>query len=94
MTGRNFKRNEYQFDYFSENFYQLEQDYNRLTKSDEPFFAIVDSILDFIIENHKNYFKLPAHLTTLQQDCYFQFKIQYAEEKGLIKKIVYQGIKN
>lgn len=92
MKTRKFKQNEIQFDYFSANFHQFEEDFYEFSTLDTPLTFITDDILLSMASAQKNYFKLNEKNAVDSQDHYYIFKIRTSNESKQIR--VYEYVKH
>ena len=71
MTTQNIHE-ELQFDYFSQNYYQFQEDFYQFSNLPQPLMAMEDDILRHMASRQVTYFKLSKAKSLDQKDHYFQ----------------------
>ncbi|MDO5301933.1 MAG: DUF5960 family protein [Tissierellia bacterium] len=80
------KSSSVQFDYFSGNYEQFEEDFYACANVSTPLTFLTEDILHMMVTTEKNYFKLNAPNARDGADHYFFFKVQPCEEnRGLLR---------
>lgn len=82
--------NKLQIDYFSDSYYQFEEDFYKYSTLDIPLPFLTDAILREMAMTHKRYFKLNKENAKDCQDHYFYFKISTQQENKLVRIFQYQ----
>ncbi|MFI3150240.1 DUF5960 family protein [Streptococcus suis] len=85
------RHNEWQFDYFSENYYRFEEDFYKYSALDTPLTFLADDILLTMVSSGKSYFRLNKEVAKDGRDHYFLFRIKMADPKVLNRTFVYLG---
>lgn len=67
------EKNSVQFDYFSSNYHQFEEDYYKFSDVPIPLTFLTDDILKLMLSKRSNYFKLNAKNAKDKRDHYFLF---------------------
>ncbi len=85
------EKNNFQFNYFSENYKKFEEDYYKYSKINIPLTFLTDNILKHMVYTKNKYFRLNAENSSDNQDHYFVFDIVPANENNKIIKFEYVG---
>ena len=93
MTRKELYENKLQMDYFSDDYIQFEEDFQKYSAMDVPLTFLIDDILRTMAINHKNYFKLNRENSKDGWDHYFYFRIESGQDNNLIRKYWYIGSK-
>ncbi len=91
MKKRLARQNEWQFDYFSENYHQFEEDFYKYSALDTPLSFLADDILMTMASSGKSYFRLNKEAAKDGRDHYYIFRIKMADPKVLSRTFVYVG---
>ena len=83
MTTQNIHE-ELQFDYFSQNYYQFQEDFYQFSNLPQPLMAMEDDILRHMAICQVNYFKLFKAKSLDQKDHYFHFTISRPDKEKLL----------
>lgn len=92
MKKRLDRQNEWQFDYFSDNYYQFEEDFYKYSALDTPLSFLADDILMTMASSGKSYFRLNKEVAKDGRDHYCIFRIKMADPKVLSRTFVYVGM--
>ncbi|HEL1982125.1 TPA: hypothetical protein TY419_001113 [Streptococcus suis] len=92
MKKRLDRQNEWQFDYFSDNYYQFEEDFYKYSALDTPLSFLADDILMTMASSGKSYFRLNKEVAKDGRDHYCIFRIKMAGPKVLSRTFVYVGM--
>lgn len=76
MSRKDLYENKLQMDYFSDNYIQFEEDFQKYSSMDVPLTFLIDDILRTVALNQKNYFKLNRENTKDGRGHYFWFEIE------------------
>lgn len=93
MSRKELYENKLQMDYFSDNYIQFEEDFQKYSAMDIPLTFLVDDILRTMAMNQKNYFKLNKENSKDGRDHYFFFIIQTQPRMYHTRSYIYQGCK-
>ncbi|MGO4940418.1 DUF5960 family protein [Fundicoccus sp. Sow4_D5] len=91
MTSRKLRQTELQFDYFSENYRQFEEDFYQYSAMSLPLTFISDDLLLSMAGSQSNFFVLNKHNSIDQTDHYFIFKVKMASEAKMVRIYEYVG---
>ena len=91
MKTKKIRQNEIQFDYFSDNYHQFEEDFYEFSALNTPLTFLSDDILFSMASAQKNYFKLNRQNAIDAQDHYYIFKVRTPNESKQIRVYEYQG---
>ncbi|HEL2382600.1 TPA: hypothetical protein TZS71_000326 [Streptococcus suis] len=91
MKKRLDRQNEWQFDYFSDNYHQFEEDFYKYSALDTPLSFLADDILMTMASSGKSYFRLNKEAAKDGRDHYYIFRIKMADPKVLSRTFVYIG---
>lgn len=91
MNTKNFRKNELQFEYFSENFHRFEEEFYQYSALDIPLTFISDDILLSMDRSQKSFFKLNRSNAVDARDHYFIFKIKTSPDSNLVRIYEYKG---
>ncbi|HEM6221024.1 TPA: hypothetical protein U2D09_000018 [Streptococcus suis] len=91
MKKRLDRQNEWQFDYFSDNYHQFEEDFYKYSALDTPLSFLADDILMTMASSGKSYFRLNKEAAKDGRDHYYIFRIKMADPKVLSRTFVYVG---
>ena len=72
MTIQN-EHEELQFDYFSQNYYQFQEDFYQFSNLPQPLMVMEDDILLHMASRQATYFKLSKTKSLDKKDHYFHF---------------------
>ena len=75
MSRKELYENKLQMDYFSEDYIQFEEDFQKYSAMDVPLTFLIDDILRTMAINQKNYFKLNKENSKDGRDHYFYFDV-------------------
>lgn len=89
MSRKELYDNKLQMDYFSDNYIQFEEDFQKYSSMDVPLTFLIDDILRTMALNQKNYFKLNKENTKDGRDHYFYFIINVDKENKKVRKLKY-----
>lgn len=89
--NKKFRENEVQFDYFSDNFHQFEEDFYTYASVDTPLTFLVDDLLYSMASAQRNYFKLDFRNALDGKNHFFHFKIRAPKEAQQIRIYEYIG---
>ncbi|KXT81498.1 DUF5960 family protein [Streptococcus panodentis] len=90
MTAQ-FSSNELQFDYFSDNYRQFQQDFYRFSNLSQPLSFMEEDLLLHMAGRQSSYFKLSKSKSLDQKDHYFHFSISSPADTPCLKIYHYQG---
>ena len=74
MTNQNVHE-ELQFDYFSQNYYQFQEDFYQFSNLPQPLMVMEDDILLHMASRQATYFKLSKTKSLDKKDHYFHFTV-------------------
>lgn len=80
-----------QFDYFSSNYKQFEDDFYQVADVDVPLTFLTDDLLQLMISTRKNYFRLNKNHAKDHQDHYFFFEINKSSDNENVEQFSYLG---
>ncbi|MFL4359517.1 DUF5960 family protein [Streptococcus uberis] len=83
MSRKELYENKLQIDYFSDDYIQFEEDFQKYLAMDVPLTFLIDDILRTMATNQKNYFKLNKENTKDDRDHYFYFFIQCSKMSSM-----------
>lgn len=89
MKSRTFKKNEVQFDYFSDNYQRFEQDFYEYSKLAYPLSLIEEDILRTMAEGQCNYFRIPQSQSKDGWQHTFVFEVTVDPKNPLIRRYCY-----
>ena len=78
-------QHEVQFDYFSSNYDQFEKDFYKYSALNVPLTFLIDDILNLMVNNNSNFFRLTANKSKDKRDHYFFFKVRLYTKSGAWK---------
>ena len=90
MTTQNLHE-ELQFDYFSHNYYQFQEDFYQFSNLPQPLMVMEDDILRHMASRQVTYFKLSKTKSLDQKDHYFHFTVSRPEQAKQLCIYHYQG---
>lgn len=90
MEAHHFQQNTIQFDYFSDNYRQFEEDYYRYSTLSIPLVFIEDDLLRTMAAGQLNYFILPRTRSKDHRDHHFVFKVKTDPKNNLLRVYEYQ----
>ncbi|MBZ2133453.1 DUF5960 family protein [Streptococcus gordonii] len=90
MTTQNVHE-ELQFDYFSQNYYQFQEDFYQFSNLPQPLMVMEDDILRHMASRQVTYFKLSKAKSLDQKDHYFHFTISRPDQTKRLCIYHYQG---
>ncbi len=85
------EKSSFQFDYFSSNYQQFEEDFYQYANINIPLTFLTDDILKLMYTNKKNYFRLNAANSKDNRDHYFIFKEQAQKDNHQVIRYEYVG---
>ena len=85
------QRNSIQFDYFSNNYKNFEEDFYRFADTNIPLTFLADDILSCLNSSNKNYFRINKKNSKDKKDHYFFFERNYIRENKNIIRFSYLG---
>lgn len=80
-----------QFDYFSSNYKQFEEDFYTYANVDVPLTFLTDDLLQMMVSTGKNYFRLNKSHAKDHRDHYFFFEMNRNTDNKNIKQFSYLG---
>lgn len=86
-------QHEVQFDYFSSNYDQFEKDFYKYSALNVPLTFLTDDILNLMLNNNSNFFRLTSNKSKDKRDHYFFFKVQTPLENKMVRIFQYIGHK-
>ena len=86
-------QHEVQFDYFSSNYDQFEKDFYKYSALNVPLTFLTDDILNLMVNNNSNFFRLTTNKSKDKRDHYFFFKVQTPLENKMVRIFQYIGHK-
>ena len=86
MSRKDLYENKLQMDYFSEDYIQFEEDFQKCSSMDVPLTFLIDDILRTMALNQKNYFRLNKENTKDGRD---HFLINVDKENTKVRKFKY-----
>lgn len=86
-------QHEAQFDYFSSNYDQFEKDFYKYSALNTPLTFLTDDILNLMINNNINFFRLTTSKSKDKRDHYFFFKVKTPIENKMVRIFQYIGHK-
>lgn len=85
------RKNNIQFDYFSNNYKHFEEDFYRFSDINIPLTFLIDDILYCLVSSKQAYFKLNKKYAKDNKEHYFFFEKNYIKENINIIKFSYLG---
>ena len=90
MTTQNVHE-ELQFDYFSQNYYQFQEDFYQFSNLPQPLMVMEDDILRHMASRQVTYLKLSKYKILDKKDNYYNFKISRKYKTKRLCIYHYQG---
>ena len=90
MTTQNVHE-ELQFDYFSQNYYQFQEDFYQFSNLPQPLMVMEDDILLYMASRQATYFKLSKTKSLDKKDHYFHFTGSRPDQAKRLCIYHYQG---
>lgn len=85
------QKNSIQFDYFSKNYKNFEEDFYKFADINIPLTFLVDDILYCLSSSNRNYFTLNKKNSKDNKEHYFFFERSHIKENKYIIKFSYLG---
>lgn len=86
-------KNSIQFDYFSNNYKQFEDDFYTFSDINIPLTFLTDDILKMMTRTKKSYFRLNSLNSKDKKDHYFIFKLHTQADNKQVLRYEYVGHK-
>ena len=90
MTTQNVHE-ELQFDYFSQNYYQFQEDFYQFSNLPQPLMVMEDDILLHMASRQATYFKLPPATSLEKKENYFPVTLSRPNQTNRLCIYHYQG---
>ena len=90
MTTQNVHE-ELQFDYFSQNYYQFQEDFYQFSNLPQPLMIMEDDILLHMASRQVTHFKLSKTKSLDKKDHYFHFTVSRPDQANRLCIYHYQG---
>lgn len=89
MIKPNIRQTDLQFDYFSDNYRQFEEDFYHYSAMSLPLTFITDDLLMSMAGAQKNYFILNRQNSVDQRDHYFIFNVKMVSGAKMVRVYEY-----